>query len=89
MNYKTIGLDRVLLRNINHTKVFKATNLFTIFGVANGIGYGLSHFMSKENYAYYFGYKGDGRISNMFRSFMGSNTLANAVWTVPSLLVLG
>ena len=90
MNYKAVtGLDKVLLKNIQHTRLFQHFNLFTLFGLGNGVAYGLSHVMSKENYVYYFGYKGSGRITDMARSLVGSNTLANAAWTVPSLLVMG
>ena len=83
------GLDKILTKNINHTRLFRHVNLFTLFGIGNGIGYGLSLVMSKENHTYYFGYKGNGRITDMVRSLFGSNNIANAAWTVPSLLVLG
>ena len=45
--------------------------------------------MTPEDYVYYFGYKRNGRYSDMVRSQFGSNNLANAVWTVPSLLLVG
>ena len=45
--------------------------------------------MSPEDYVYYFGYKGNGRYSDMVRSQFGSNNLVNAAWTVPSLLFVG
>ena len=64
-------------------------SLFSLFGIANGLCFGLSYMMTPEDYVYYFGYKGNGRYSDMIRSQFGSNTLANAVWTVPSLFLVG
>ena len=73
----------------NWCKVLPKLSWFTLFGIGNAFCYGLSHLMSEKDYHYYFAYKGNGRGSDWFRSQMGSNNFANAVWTIPSLIFVG
>ena len=86
--YQT-GLERLILDKFTHMRALSKVSLFSLFGLANGLCYGLSHVMKEKDYVYYFGYKGDGRLSSLTRSMFGSNVTANAVWTVPSLLFFG
>lgn len=63
---------------------------FTLFGIANLVGYGLSYVMSKKNYDYHFTYTGEGQ--SLFRpvkSMIGSTNLLNVVWTAPVLIGFG
>ena len=59
---------------------------FAGLGVANLLGYGLSLFMTKENYELYFAYNGDGRFFQPFKAMIGSNKLTNVMWTSPLLI---
>ena len=85
-NYQT-GFDRMLLDKFSYFRV--GGWWFAIFGVANIAAYGLSQLMSKDNYVYHFGYKGD-RFSlfNFVKSQFGSNTFSNVAWTAPTLIAL-
>ena len=60
-----------------------------MFGLLNATCFGLSYLMEEKTYKYYFAYKGNGRYFDAIRSMFGSNTLANAAWTIPSLLFCG
>ena len=63
-------------------------HLFALFGLGNLACYGLSLFSDSANFDYYFGYKGDGRFFQPFRSMMASEKLLNVAWTAP-LLIFG
>jgi hypothetical protein len=85
--YQT-GFDRMLLDKLSFTGL--GSNWFVIFGLLNGLAYGASHLMRKEDYLYHFAYDGQrSSLFNAFKSMFGSNTFANAVWTVPSLIGCG
>ena len=62
---------------------------FAIFGVLNALAYGAYLFMDKENYKYHFAYTAyPARIFKPFKSMIGSDTLANVIWTAPTLIGL-
>ena len=79
----------MLLDKFCHMPILRKTPWFALFGLINGACYGLSYMMSEEDYVYYFGYKGEGRYSDLIRAQVGSNTLTNAMWTAPALIVGG
>jgi hypothetical protein len=63
---------------------------FVLMGLANAFAYAASHFMSKDNYRYHFAYTGQrSSLFSAFKSMIGSDTAANALWTAPTLLGLG
>ena len=86
-NY-TSGFDRMLLDKLNFTGV--QGYWFAAFGVANLLAYGLHLYMTPDRYNYHFAYKGEGgrSIFRPFKAMMGSDTLANVVWTAPTLILL-
>ena len=69
--------------------ILRKIPLYSALGVANAACFGLSFLINEEDYVYYFGYKGQGRLSDLARSLVGSNHAGNAVWTVPSLILGG
>ena len=83
------GFERMLLDKFCHMPILRKTPWFAAFGFLNAACYGLSYMMSEEDYVYYFGYKGEGRYTDLVRSNLGSNTLTNAMWTAPALIVGG
>jgi hypothetical protein len=50
------GFDKVLYDKLRWLKF--DGHFFALLGVANLVGYGLSHIMKPENYRYYFAYTG-------------------------------
>ena len=86
-NYTT-GFDRMLLDKLNFTGM--QGYWFAAFGVANIVGYGLHLYMNKDRYNYHFAYTGtDGRSTfKPLKAMIGSETLANIVWTAPTLILL-
>lgn len=85
--YKS-GFDRMLLDKLSFTGL--GGNWFVLFGLLNGLGYAASLLMRQEDHKFHFAYDGS-RYSafRVFKSMIGSNTFANAVWTVPSLIGVG
>jgi hypothetical protein len=64
-------------------------NWFAVFGLLNLIGYGASLLMTKEQYRYHFAYANKPpKIFQPIKSFVGSEKLANVIWTAPSLILL-
>lgn len=64
-------------------------NWFALFGICNLMAYGAHFFMTKDQYQYHFSY--DGQIPRLFKpvkAMMGSDTLANVIWTAPTLIGL-
>ena len=83
------GFEKTLLEKLMIFKAVSKISIFTYLALANGFAYGLSYFMTPQDYVYYFGYRGSGKMSEIWRSQIGSNVLGNAAWTVPSLLLFG
>jgi hypothetical protein len=83
------GFDRMILDKFNAIRILPKLSIFGILGLTNAFCYGLSHFMSEKDYHYYFAYEGDGRGSKLIRGMIGTDRFANAVWTIPTLLMLG
>ena len=86
--YQT-GWEKMVLDKLNSVKLLSKVSFFTLFGLANAVGYGLSHVMSQDDYRRYFAYTGNGKTFNQVRSWFGSENIYNAAWTVPSLLFFG
>lgn len=85
--YKT-GFDRMLLDKLSFSGI--GGNWFVLFGLANALAYGASLFMTKDQYLYHFSYDGErSALFRPFKSMMGSNNLANAIWTAPSIIGFG
>ena len=87
-SYST-GMERTVLDKFRHTRFMGAIPWFAVLGGLNLGAYGLSLLMDKEDYVYYFGYKGEGRFSDLARGMIGSNVATNALWTGPALIGLG
>jgi hypothetical protein len=86
-NYMT-GFDRTLLDKLSFLKV--NGHWFAMLGLFNALAYGASLLMPKDWYTYHFGYRGHPTgIFKSIKSQVGSNTLANAIWTSPVLILLG
>ena len=65
-------------------------SIFTILGMANVVGYGLSHVMNRDTYRYHFAYDGAGRHSTNFaRSLSGSETVVGTAMNVGFLVGCG
>ena len=79
----------MLLDKFCHMPILRKTPWFALFGLTNAACFGLSYMMSEEDYVYYFGYKGEGKYTDLLRCQFGSNTLTNAMWTAPALIVGG
>ena len=62
---------------------------FVVWGLCNLGVYGLSLVMHKENFDYYFAYKGDGKLTQPMKSMMAADSLSNVGWTAPSLIAGG
>ncbi|CDW82825.1 UNKNOWN [Stylonychia lemnae] len=81
------GFDKTLKDKLQWLMV--GGNWFLLFGVGNALAYGASLVMTEEQYLYHFSYKGDvPRMFSPIKAMLGSNTLANAIWTAPSLIAL-
>ncbi len=81
------GFDRMLADKLSWARL--NGNWFAFFGVGNLLAYGAHFFMSKDNYDYHFSYTG--LLPRMFgpiKAMMGSDVLANVIWTAPSLIGL-
>ena len=83
------GNERAILDKLKTVAWPSSLSLFTLFGLLNGFCYGLSYFMKEKDYVFHFGYKQNGRYSEMIKSQFGSNNLINAAWTSPLLIVGG
>ena len=83
--YKT-GFERMLADKMTSARA--PGHWFALFGIGNLACYGLSLFSNSANFDYHFGYTGDGRFFQPFRSMLGANNLSNVAWTAP-LLILG
>ena len=82
------GFDRMLLDKLSFSGI--GGNWFVLFGLLNGLGYGASLLMRPEDHQFHFAYDGSRSSAfRVFKSMFGSNTFANAVWTVPSLIGVG
>ena len=85
-NYMT-GLDRMLTDKLNFLKI--GSWWFGIFGLLNGLTYGASLLMPKEWFHYHFAYTAyPARMFKSIKSQIGSDNLANVIWTAPSLILL-
>ena len=62
---------------------------FALFGIANLALYGASLFASEASFDYHFGYNGDGRFFQPFRSMIASERLINVACTAPALILGG
>ena len=61
---------------------------FALFGLANLACYGLSYLLPKDDYIYHFGFTSyPARFMKPIKSMMGSDNLANIIWTAPSLII--
>ena len=81
------GFDRMLMDKLQWTRI--NGHWFTLFGGLNLLAYGAHLFMNKDQYRYHFSY--EGRIPRFFtpvKAMMGSEHLANVIWTAPSLIGL-
>lgn len=86
-NYMT-GFDRTLLDKLSFLKV--SGHWFAVFGLLNAVAYGASLLMPKDWYQYHFGYRAyPTGLFKFVKSQVGSDTLANAIWTSPTLILLG
>ena len=83
------GFERMVLDKFNAIPILPKLSWFSIFGIANLFCYGLSHVMSPRDYLYYFSYKGNGRLSDLVRSNLGSNNMINAAMTSSILIFSG
>eukprot|EP00352_Strombidinopsis_acuminata_P005650 CAMPEP_0176349570 /NCGR_PEP_ID=MMETSP0126-20121128/8761_1 /TAXON_ID=141414 ORGANISM="Strombidinopsis acuminatum, Strain SPMC142" /NCGR_SAMPLE_ID=MMETSP0126 /ASSEMBLY_ACC=CAM_ASM_000229 /LENGTH=103 /DNA_ID=CAMNT_0017699021 /DNA_START=138 /DNA_END=449 /DNA_ORIENTATION=+ len=81
------GFDRMLEDKLSWSKL--GGNWFILFGLGNLACYGLSLYMYPQNYKQYFAYRGGKSAFAPLRAQMGSDSLANAGWTVPSMLACG
>ena len=80
------GFDRMLMDKLKFVPGLNG-NFFALFGVLNIGLYGLSHLISKEQYKYHFSYDGlSGRLFTPLKAMAASETMANVVWTAPSLI---
>ena len=79
----------MILDKFQFTKILPKIPLFALLGALNLGCFGLSFFMTKKNYEFYFAYKGNGRLVDILRSMVGSNNFNNAIWTGPALIGLG
>lgn len=62
-------------------------NFFALFGLLNLGFYGLSLFITPEQYRYHFSYDGVvPRLFNPLKAMMASDQFSNVVWTAPSLI---
>ena len=61
---------------------------FALFGIGNLVAYGAHLVMRKEQYQYHFAYKAQSRIFSPIKAMLGSENLANVIWTAPSLIGL-
>ena len=75
----------MFLDKLRWTKI-SGQSLWIGLGVANLIGFGLSQYMDKENFSFYFHHKGEGRFFQPIKSMMASESLTNVAWTVPCLI---
>ena len=80
--YKS-GFERMLADKMTATRA--PGHWFALFGIANLALYGVSMFASEANFDYHFGYKGDGRFFQPFRSMLASERLLNVACTAPAL----
>ena len=68
-------------------------SVFTILGLANVVGYGLSHLMTKEDYRYHFAYTGkdvgSAGSSRFAKSLIGSESLINTAANAGLLIGCG
>ena len=55
--YQT-GAERTLLDKFRSVPGLSHVSLFTVLGMANVVGYGLSHVMDQASYRYHFAYDG-------------------------------
>jgi hypothetical protein len=85
-NYMT-GFDRTLIDKLSFLKI--NGHWFAAFGLLNALAYGASLLMPKEWYRYHFGYRSEPiGLFKTIKSQIGSDTLANAIWTSPTLILL-
>lgn len=80
------GLDRTLLDKLNFAGI--QGYWFALFGIGNLAAYGLHLFLRQTNYQYHFAYKGESRMFTPIKAMLGSESLANVIWTAPSLIGL-
>ena len=65
-------------------------SVFSILGLANVVGYGLSLVMNKDAYRYHFAYDGAGKHStNFLKSLMGSESMVNTALNAGILICCG
>lgn len=77
----------MLADKLNWAKI--GGNWFALLGIANLIGYGASLLMSKDQFYYHFTYSTyPARFFKPLKSMIGSDNLANVIWTAPSLILL-
>ena len=65
-------------------------SVFSLLGLANVFGYGLSLVMDKESYRYHFAYTGGERgASTFFKSLIGSENIVNTAMNAGLLIGCG
>ena len=80
------GFDRMLVDKLNLVSGLNG-KFFALFGLLNLGLYGASFIMTKEQYDYHFSYNGIiPRMFTPFKAMAASDTLANVIWTAPSLI---
>jgi hypothetical protein len=85
-NYMT-GFDRMLTDKLSFLRV--SGHWFALFGLFNALAYGASLIMPKDWYRYHFGYRAyPTSLFKFVKSQVGSETLANVIWTSPTLILL-
>ena len=91
-NHKTYqsGAERMLIDKFRSVPGIGHVSLFSILGLANVVGYGLSHFMDRESYRYHFAYTGEGRGASTFgKSLIGSESMINTAMNAGLLVGCG